>query len=51
MMEIREVVIDTSVLVGLIDNQDAWHDAAWSLRNSLKADKKKEDQSHEKHNR
>ena len=26
-MEIPEVVIDTSVLVGLIDNQDTWHDA------------------------
>ena len=37
MMEISEVVIDTSVLVGLIDNQDTWHDAAWALQNSLKA--------------
>lgn len=35
-MEISEVVIDTSVLVGLIDNQDTWHDAAWALRNSFK---------------
>ena len=34
-MEIPEVVIDTSVLVGLIDSQDTWHDTAWVLRNAL----------------
>lgn len=35
MMEIPEVVIDTSVLVGLVDSQDTWHDTAWSMRNAL----------------
>ena len=37
MMETPEVVIDTSVLVGLIDREDTWHDAAGTLRNALKA--------------
>jgi len=37
MIESPEVVIDTSVLVGLIDSKDAWHDDAWALRNALKA--------------
>lgn len=37
MTENPEVAIDTSVLVGLIDSQDTWHDAAWALRNALKA--------------
>lgn len=37
MIETPEVVIDTSVLVGLIDSQDIWHNGASSLRDSLKA--------------
>ena len=36
MMENPKVVIDTSVLVGLIDSQDTWHNSAWDLRNALK---------------
>jgi len=37
MMETPEVAIDTSVLVGLIDSQDTWHDAASALQHALKS--------------
>ena len=29
------VVIDTNVLVGLLDDQDKWHDVAVALRDEL----------------
>ena len=37
MMETPEVAIDTSVLIGLIDSRDTWHDDAWALQNALKS--------------
>lgn len=32
----KQVVLDTSVLVGLIDSRDIWHNAAVALRDALK---------------
>jgi predicted nucleic acid-binding protein len=32
-----EVGIDTSVLIGLLDPEDAWHDAAMALKGALQA--------------
>jgi len=32
-----EVGIDTSVLIGLLDPKDVWHDAATALKESLQA--------------
>lgn len=31
-----EIAIDTSVLVGLVDSRDTWHDSAWALHDALK---------------
>ncbi|RMF28072.1 MAG: hypothetical protein D6759_16495, partial [Chloroflexi bacterium] len=35
-MGTRQVVLDTNVLVGLVDSQDSWHSAAVALHHALK---------------
>jgi predicted nucleic acid-binding protein len=32
----KQVVLDTSILVGLVDSRDVWHSSAITLRNALK---------------
>ena len=32
----KQVILDTSVVVGLVDSRDVWHNAAVALRDALK---------------
>ena len=34
----KQVVLDTSILVGLVDSRDIWHSAAVTLRDALEVD-------------
>ena len=36
MSPLKQVALDTSILVGLIDSRDIWHPAALALRDALK---------------
>ena len=36
MSPLKQVALDTSILVGLIDSRDIWHPAAFALRDALK---------------